>query len=160
MTLRRTATIFFILGAGFVCLPVLLINVLLGHDWDQFREEQRVTSPDGKLDAVGILGLYDGTVGDVGYDVYIVPHGAPAPREGPLKGIRPVLDGRTFYGEKLLWKKTNLLTIGYHHGEIFHFRNRWRLPTKSLESANDIVEIALSPSTAHVVVGPDGEYLL
>jgi len=118
------------------------------------REEQRVTSPNGKLDAVGILGLYDGTVGGVDYKVYILPHEAPAPRQGFLKGIRPVLDGRTFNSGKHFWRRTNLLTIGYERAEISYFRIRWRLPTKSLESANDIVEIALSPTTAHAVVGP------
>jgi len=82
------------------------------------KEIVRVTSPDGRVDAVMIRDNC-GAPCYFGYSVFIVPRGM-----NPSKGSK----GTIFYAddmadEKLTWKQPHLLSIGYSRALIYSFRN-------------------------------------
>ncbi len=83
------------------------------------KEEQRVTSPDGKFDAVFIVKSGGGAAGFVDYEVHIVPNGEP------VKGNDDrylLADGA--YGLNIEWVEPKLLEITYPSAsEIQSFNN-------------------------------------
>ena len=123
-------------------------------------EQSRVTSPNGKLDAVLLQDLYGGAVGGgVESDVYIVRSGAPV-RMGTA---RKILQAEPFAGGKLVWKQDHLLQIHYDVAHVEQFRNLWGLwEIENVGSAGERdyeVEIRLEPLSGDFsMLRPDGSF--
>lgn len=111
------------------------------------RELKRVTSPDGKVDAILAQVITDSLSAD-GFAVYL----APAGRKLDLQSID--FDRKVFYANRiddleLVWREPKFLEIRYTRGDIFDFRNNWWL--RQDPSPNDIytqpyiVEVRIVP---------------
>ncbi len=119
----------------------------------------RVTSPDGKLDAVMVREMYGGAVGGTEWYVYIVPKSV----SGPSDRQDPVFDASDLTAERLVWQQPHLLEIGYDRAAIEKFRNLWALDeVESVGSSGEgdyFVEIRLAPSSAdYSLLTPAGRF--
>ncbi len=122
-------------------------------------EHSRVTSPDGKLDAVLVVDAYGPAAGG-GVDsmVYIVARGAQVPtaRAHMIFRADPMTRGT------LVWKDAHLLEIHYDVADIYEFHNLWALD--EIENVGEegerdaYVEIRLAPSSDRSVLNPDGSF--
>lgn len=81
-------------------------------------EISRVTSPDGKLDAVYIQAA-GGATASGNYLVYIVPKGRQAPKEKD----KAVFHGKRTYDLEVSWKADRDLLIQYNKSDIKHFQS-------------------------------------
>lgn len=81
-------------------------------------EISRVSSPDGKLDAVYIQAA-GGAMTSGNYLVYIVPKG----RQVPKKKEIAVFHGKRTYDLEILWKADRELLIRYNKSDIKHFQS-------------------------------------
>ena len=131
-------------------------------------EEQRVTSPDGRYDAVMVVEHFGGFGSDTNWYLYILAKGAPAPWHYAYDA-EPVLWASPLSEEKLNWKTPHYLEVHYDIGEIVEFRNLWswleamswseRTPwAQDWEWVDEYnVEIRLCPSSDYSVLTPEGE---
>ena len=113
-------------------------------------EAMRVTSPDGKLDAVLVEDSSGGALGGVFWSVYVVPKGYAAPRD---------VMKRLFFADELTrgaiaWTKPYLIEIRYDKASIMQFRN---VSTTS-ENGLEYVELRLVPSSEYSLVTPEGRW--
>lgn len=150
----------FVLGLG-VCIaaPRSLDKVwpVNPRDW---AERERVTSPDGRLDAVMVSESWGGAAGGFEFYLHIVPKGKPAPH----RGDHALLQAYKIDCERLAWNKPHLLEVHYCYAGIEDYRNLWAL-SEIQEVGPTIdkdyyVEVRLFPSTADFsLLTPDGEFL-
>jgi len=108
------------------------------------RELLRVTSPDGKVDAV-FVGPIIRTFGEDSA-LYLVPKGEPAPsRESVIRG--------TGFKEPpaLMWKQPHLLAMNYSHGCIDDFSNLWH--AYDVDDGRYYVEVRLNPTRELTCIG-------
>lgn len=111
-------------------------------------EAMRVTSPDGKLDAVLVEDSSGGAVGGIFWYVYVVPKGKAAPKDATT---------RLFFADELTkgaisWSKPHLVEIHYDKASIMQFRNVSTMSENGLE----YVELRLVPSSEYSLVTPEG----
>jgi hypothetical protein len=144
-----TALLGFALGISVgLLIPTLVTKVLTAARSGDFFEAVRVTSPDGKLDAVLIEDNSGGTLGGIFWCLYVVPKGEGAPKDDTK---------RLFYADELtmgavVWKKAHLIEIHYDKASIMHFRN---VSTTS-ENGLEYVELRLVPSSEYSLMTPEG----
>jgi hypothetical protein len=120
-------------------------------------EQTRVTSPDGRLDAVLVRDPYGPAAGGgVDWDVYIVTKGSPI----RMKTAHELFRADPLTGGHLVWKENHLLEIHYDIAQIHEFRNLWGLhEVENVGSQGEhdyLVEIRLVPSSDFSFLTPDG----
>lgn len=103
------------------------------------RELNRVTSPDGRVDAI-LAEVITDSLSANGYAVYLAPAGTKLDLQSP------VFERKSFYanridGLQLIWREPKFLEIRYTRGDIFDFRNNWRL------DSDYVVEVRLKPES-------------
>ena len=125
-------------------LDELLSPVTKGH----FTERVRVTSPDGRLDAVLIEEEWGGAVGGFFWDVYVLPRGKTAPRDSK----KSLFSADELTGEQIVWNKPHLIEIHYSKARIMHFRN---ISTVN-ENGSEYVELRLVPISEYSLLTPEG----
>ena len=111
-------------------------------------EAMRVTSPDGKLDAVLVDDNSGGVLGGIFWYLYVVPRGKPVPNDTAK---------RLFFADELtkgaiVWNKAHLIEIHYDKASIMHFRNI----STTYENGLEDVELRLAPCSEHSLVTPEG----
>jgi hypothetical protein len=120
-------------------------------------EESRVTSPDGKLDAVMIYESYGGAVGGIDWYAYIVRKGKTVSAKQ-----KPVFSSDDLTGARMVWNQPHLLEIHYDKADIEQFRNLW-----GLHEVEDVgpsgehdydVEVRLAPSSDFSLLTPGGDF--
>ena len=101
------------------------------------RELLRVSSPDGRIDAVFVEPIikYFGQAGSL----YLVPKNEAAPVWGPVADIS-IIDRMP----NLFWREPQLLEIGLERGCLETFSNLWH--SNDIESGDYYVEIRLDPA--------------
>lgn len=121
-------------------------------------EEARITSPDGRVDAVMIREPVGGALGGVYWHVFIVPRAAPAPKDSKDS----ILDADVLRGEALVWKQNHLLEIHYDIAHIEQFRNLWgsnEAEGRAWRRGDYLAEVRLAPSSPDFsFLTPDGEF--
>jgi hypothetical protein len=92
------------------------------------KELKRLTSPDGRVDAILSEIVVDETNSNIpnGYAVYLVPAG----EELRLQSLYP--NQKVFYANRIAdlefaWRDRDFLEIRYAYGDVFEFRNDWIL---------------------------------
>jgi len=130
---RLLFTICFI--AGLLAPPVVieLFNFPISR-----RQIQRVTSPDGHLDAVAMAVRSGILTPQLWYKVYLVHHGAT------LRGAAPVFSAIRVESAQLGWPMRRLLEISYARAGIEHFQNYWLPP----DEKNTLVGVRLAPTSS------------
>ena len=123
-------------------------------------EKSRVTSPNGKLDAVLVEDLYGPAAGG-GVDsiVYITPKGTAL----RSKTAYEVFRADPLRGGSLVWKANHLLDIRYDIADIHEFRNLCGLhEIQDVGSGGEhdfLVEVRLAPSSPDFsLLTPDGDF--
>ena len=108
-----------------IALVVLVVLVCAGYyvlSHGIFPEVQveisRVSSPDGKLDAVYVQ-ADAGAMTSGNYLVYIVPKD----RQAPKKKDKAVFHGKRTYDLEISWKADRELLIRYNRSDIKHFQS-------------------------------------
>ena len=110
-------------------------------------EQVRVTSPNGRLDAVLIREDGGGAAGGWEWYVYIVAKGS-----SPVANkAHPIFNAGTLTDGTLLWSHEHLLEIHYNIAYINQFRNLWGLSEiQNVGTAGEhdyLVEIRLVPAS-------------
>ena len=105
----------------------------------EFKEIERIKSPDGIVDVVHVRGDCGATT-SFSENVFIVQNGAetPAPKER-----YQVFSADHIEGLKLIWRESKVLEIHYKEARIFHFTNFWH--SKNVQNFSYVVEIRLRP---------------
>lgn len=144
---KKVDAIFKVIGAltvlvVFVVLAFLLIDLLVIQKGILFEEAYRITSPDGKVDVVGMHFDAGATTGRIEM-VYIVPANHVLSKiDVKLDRCVPVFMAEHIEGKNIHWLRDNLLEIQYETAQILNFRNSIRpLP----EDANYVVRIRETP---------------
>lgn len=110
-------------------------------------EQARVTSPNGRLDAILIREDGGGAAGGWEWYVYIVAKGTSA----VPKNAQPIFNAGTLTEGSLSWGQEHLLEIHYNIAYINQFRNLWGLSElQNVGTAGEhdyLVEIRLVPSS-------------
>ncbi|MGH9699157.1 MAG: hypothetical protein ACRD5R_05910 [Candidatus Acidiferrales bacterium] len=111
-------------------------------------EQERVTSPNGQLDAVLVRDPYGGAIGGgIYWDVYIVTKGNPI----HMKSAKEIFRADSMTNGSLVWKGNHLLEIHYDIAQIEQFRNLWGLheveDVGSRGERDFEVEIRLAPTS-------------
>jgi hypothetical protein len=111
------------------------------------REMLRVTSPDGRVDAVFVRPAIS-YFGDFPA-LYLVAKGDAAPAWGPLLRV-------SRFGEppRLVWKNAQLLEYQFARGCIHSFSNLWH--SNDVEHGRYYVEIGLEPATRYSCIAEPG----
>jgi hypothetical protein len=121
-------------------------------------EEARVTSPDGRFDAVMTGEAIGGSLGGVYWNVFIVPKGAVTPKDDK----KSLLYAAVLRGEKLLWKQNHLLEVHYDIAHIEEFRNLWgsnEAEDRGWRTGDYLTEVRLVPSSPDFsFLTPDGGF--
>jgi hypothetical protein len=122
-------------------------------------EQKRVTSPNGRFDAVLVTDIYGPAAGGgIDSNVYIVSKGAPVYAK---PGSEIFSSDPTTKGD-LVWKGEHLLEIQYDIAEIHKFRNLWGShEVEHVGSAGEgdfEVEIRLMPASDSSVLKQDGSF--
>jgi hypothetical protein len=122
-------------------------------------EQRRVTSPNGRFDAVLVTDLYGPAAGGgVDSNVYIVAKGAPV----YAKAGKEVFRADPMTGGDLVWRRDHLLEIHYDIAYIHTFRNVWGLyEIENVGSTGERdyeVEIRLMPASDSSALKPDGSF--
>jgi len=122
-------------------------------------EEMRVTSPDGRFDAVVVSDYWGGALGGIEWYLYVVRKDHAA----PVEPDRAIFWGESMRGEKVLWKQPHLIELQYDHAEIVKFRNLWAL--HEIEGVGTYgekdydVEVRLAPNSPDFsLLQPSGEF--
>jgi hypothetical protein len=113
----------------------LFVVTILGCTKVSTGEVSRVTSSDGKVDAILVRGNVDATV-PTPYELYIAPKGGK-----PIG--QPVMRGDKFDSLKVAWREPRFLELHYSKGRVFSFTNFWQ--SADLENWTYIVELRLKP---------------
>jgi hypothetical protein len=149
LTRFATALLSFVLGAcvGIFGDAFVTKSFMTARTGDG-TEAERVTSPDGKLDAVLVEDNAGGALGGIFWYVYVVPKGKAAPRDATR---------RLFLADELtkgviVWSKPHLIEIHYDKASIIQFRN---VSTAS-ENGHEYVELRLVPSSEYSLMTPEG----
>jgi hypothetical protein len=107
------------------------------------KELERVTSPNGRIDAILAEIEVDSSNSNIpkGYAIYLVPLG----KDLDLQSIYPTQ--KSFYANRIAdlkfeWRDPEFLEIRYTHGDIFEFKNNWILDKDCR------VEIRIVPQSA------------
>ena len=128
-----------------------------GPSYNTWVEETRVTSPDGRFDAVITREASPGGVlGSLYWNVFIVPKGAAAPKDDK----HTLFTADVLRGEKLVWTQKHLLDIHYDFAEIDEFRNNWgenEVHDRGWRKGDYLVEVRLMPSSEFSLLTPDGD---
>ena len=109
-------------------------------------ETARVTSPDGRFDAVMTVETVGNVLGGVYWNVFIGPKGAAAPKNDK----HSLFNASVLRGEKLVWTKNHLLDIHYDIAEINEFRNEWgenEVQDRGWRKGDYLAEVRLVPSS-------------
>jgi hypothetical protein len=129
-------------------LAAIPLSLSIGCDANHhLSEDTRVTSPDGKLDAVLIR--EDGGDAPSGFEwhVFIVAKG----RAPEIHRSKEIFRASTLTNERLAWSQPHLLEIHFGAANIEQFRNLWGLyeiqDVGSQGEHNYLVEIRLVPSS-------------
>jgi len=99
------------------------------------REQKRLISPDGIVDAV-LLKTDAGATTSFAYSIHIVP-----------KGRAPIRDHECFVADhvknlEVSWVQSNLLEISYSQARIFKFTNFWH--SREVQDFAYVVELKLN----------------
>ena len=136
----------------------LLASCGVGPGSDRISELARVTSPNGRLDAVLIMDIYGPAAGGgVNSNVYIVPKGARV----NIKSAREVFSADPMSHAGLVWTRDHLLEIHYDVAIIHEFRNTWDLSeveTEDQQKGYYEVELRLMPQSEGSALRPDGTF--
>ena len=143
------------LGAASPSMLREVIPPYYSRDW---VETDRVTSPDGRFDAV----MVRQSVGDpkLGFEwtLQIVSKG----QRPQLKIDNPLFLGIRFDQGQLVWKKPHLVELHYRSARIKSFRNFWSLDEVQKIGENEadyFVEIRLCPSPPdYSLLTPEGQF--
>jgi hypothetical protein len=147
---------------GFVLAALLLFGCSDSDSHESYpksSETLRVTSPNGRFDAVLITDVYGPVAGGgVDSNVYIVLKGAAAP-----KGQRrEIFSADPFSHGDLVWKDSRLLEIHYDIADIHNFSNLWGssgVENTGSEGQRDFeVEIRLAPDSDRSAITPNGRF--
>lgn len=138
-------------------LSVFFLSACQGQD--RLTECRRVTSPNGRFDAVLVTDMYGPAAGGgVDSNVYIVPKGAPV----HVKSGSEVFSADPMSCGELVWRRDHLLEIHYNIAYIHHFRNTWGLyEVENVGSRGERdyeVEIRLMPASDSSALQPDGSF--
>ncbi len=121
-------------------------------------EEARVTSPDGRFDAVMTREPVGGSLGGVYWNVFIVPKNAHTPKDDN----NTILNAAVLRGESLDWKQNHLLEIHYDLAHIEQFRNLWgsnEVEGRGWRKGDFSAEVRLVPSSPDFsLLTPDGDF--
>src|SRR5258708_6968970 len=98
----RTMTRSFI--AGFCTCWLVGFALFKACGAASFSEGARITSPDGRFDAVEVFESYGGAAGGYVCYVYIVSKGRSAPLE-EKSNIRPVFAAEEISGQRIAWRQ-------------------------------------------------------
>jgi hypothetical protein len=149
---------------GMACATILAALAILlwgcGLSGDARTENMRVTSPNGKFDAVLLTDVYGPAAGGgVNSNVYIVRKGTPMKK---VKAGHEVLSADPMSCGKLVWKGDHILEVHYDIAWIHEFRNTWELDeiedVGSDLSRDFVVEIQLAPSSFSSALTPNGSF--
>ncbi|MDH4240569.1 MAG: hypothetical protein OEW48_13495 [Phycisphaerae bacterium] len=123
-------------------LIFFLIDFFIIQKGIMFQEAYRITSPDGKVDVVGMYYDAGATTSRIEM-VYIVPTDhAMTKTDLKLRRCVPVFVAEHIKGKNVCWLRDKLLEIKYETARIKRFRNSIRpLP----EDVNYVVEIRQIP---------------
>lgn len=104
----------------------------------RLEEKRRVTSPNGRIDAVVCI-ADGGATTSAGYKVYLVPVG---------KLVVPEQDVAIFRADHMLkeafrWRTDKLLEISYEEARIYHYKNFWY--HAEIDNYEYVVEVAVVP---------------
>jgi hypothetical protein len=123
-------------------ISLLFVSLLLSSCWRPYeavgKEIMRVTSPNGKIDAV-MTKWEPGVSAETCYKLYLVPHGAH-----PTK-YRECFSAAPLSGPKLEWTSNQRLIIHFDKAWVAGFNSRWYKdgrPTKG----KPFIQIELAPS--------------
>jgi hypothetical protein len=122
-------------------------------------EEIRVTSPDGRFDAVLVNESYGGALGGIDWYLYVVRKG----RAAPVDPDKALFWADSLRGEKVAWREAHLIELQYDRAEILKLRNLWALDMiERVGSAGEgdyHVEIRLAPTSPDFsLLQPNGEF--
>jgi hypothetical protein len=135
----------FVMGIGVAVLVPKLIDIVLGRTLfpEERAEVQRVTSPDGVVDAV-MESINCGTPCSLTYEVSVVSKGTSVPRDRSQQ----IFLAEDLVKPSLRWKEEHLLDIAYDRAFIHNFKNViYPLGRPgNVESWQYGVEVHLSPS--------------
>jgi hypothetical protein len=143
-------------------LSVLFLSGCFDGPEDSYSkktENMRVTSPNGRFDAVLATYIYGPAAGGgVDSNIYIVGKGAPT----LYKTSREVFSADPMTCGKLVWKRDHLLEIHYDLAYIHNFRNTWgshEIENVGSSGERDFeIEITLVPSSDSSALNPDGSF--
>lgn len=139
----------FVLG---ICLGIFghkfVATTVNGHPRDLGAESIRVTSPDGRLDAVLVEDSSGGALGGVFWYLYVVPKAKTVPSDTTKQLF--VADELTKVS--VVWENAHLIEIHYDKASIMHFRN---ISTR-YENGVEYVELRLVPSSEYSLITPEG----
>jgi hypothetical protein len=149
-------TIAMILCTTIICCLLAACARPSQNDW---IEEGRVTSPDGRFDAVVTREASPGGVlGGLYWNVFVVPKSDAAPKEDK----HSLLTASVLRGEKLVWEQNHLLEVHYDIAEIEGFRNIWgsyEVQDRGWRKGDYLVEVRLMPSSPDFsLLTPDGDF--
>jgi hypothetical protein len=150
---RQMISIFLAFVAGIfaaVWIPVIAHRFV---DTQHREQVQRLTSPDGTVDAV-IENINCGVPCGLDYALSVVRKGAPPAKDS----LQQVFLGDDVLNLRVRWKEPHLLEVGYDRAMILDFRNvTYPLAQPgNLDSYHYGVEIQLSPSSTHFSYLKDG----
>ncbi len=121
-------------------------------------EEARVTSPDGRFDAVMTREAVGGVLGGVYWNVFKVPKNAPAPKDD----TNTILYAAVLRGESLVCTQNHLLEIHYNLAHIEQFRNLWgsnEVQGRGWRKGDYSAEVRLVPSSPDFsFLTPEGDF--
>jgi hypothetical protein len=123
-------------------------------------EEVRLTSPDGRFDAVITRETVGGSLGGVYWNAFVVPKGDALPKDDQ----NSLLYAEVLKGEKLVWKQNHLLEIHYDIAHIEQFRNLWgsnelRGRGQGWRRGDYLVEVRLVPTSSDFsFLNSDGDF--
>lgn len=143
-----------LLATSMLCL----LAACTGPKPSTWVEKNRVTSPDGRFDAVLTVESVGPVLGGgVYWNVFIVPKGDVAPRDDK----KSVLNASVMRGEKLVWNQNHLLEVHYDIAEIEKFRNFWgsnEVQDRSWNKGDYLAEVRLVPSSPDFsLLSPNGD---
>jgi hypothetical protein len=121
----------------FAAVGVQLVLLLCVVSCNRVHREEiaRARSPDSLVDAVLIRSSSGGATTGFGYEVYVVPAGAPC------KPGEEVMRADQTENIALHWVSAKLLRIEFDDARIFHFENFWI--SEAVENFNYVVKLYL-----------------
>lgn len=124
------------LSLGSACLN-------LGGVWE-YEEIERVSSPDGVVDAVLVRGD-GGATTSFSYSVFLVPAATSFDQTAPLfEHDRGLFVADHQEGLELVWRKPKFLEIRFAKARIFQFSNFWH--SREVDDFRYTVEVRLVPT--------------